>query len=201
MHAALKLVYRYRQLAGKCQAAAGLAFDEIHELAALEAFFAGDDRPDTGAGESPAPPASAGYREPRAGARGFSRESVHAEATLRAGKGSTPIEVVDLGPGGLKARCDLALVPGETVELALAPTSAGLLSYRFRAVVAWCVAAGDVRCAGFAFVGTPIELRHQAKTRGAPRTPALPHQRGRSAPAPRAPRERSPAPAPSAAAT
>lgn len=172
MHAALKLVYRYRQLFGKCESSAGLEFDEIRELAALEAFFAGDES---------APPS----RE-LGGSRLFAREAVDADAALRARDRRAPIRLLDLGPGGFACRGAFSLEPRERVELTATPSPGGILSYRFRAELAWIIPTQVGAYAGFRFLGTPLELRHSAASRSAESPPTPGARARRSELAPRA---------------
>ena len=79
---ALDRVYQYRLLLGKAASGAGLSFDEIEALTALEAAFAED-----------AHPAVDGRR--------FRREAVRLPAVVRGGKLHDAITVDDIGPGGM----------------------------------------------------------------------------------------------------
>jgi len=137
---ALDNVYQYRLLLGKCASGAGLSFDEIETLTALEAAFVGDDGP-----------SSDGRR--------FRREAVSLPAVVRGGKLHDPVNVADIGPGGLVCRSAPYAELGTAVEIVIDDVELGL-TYRFKARVQWIREDGDDYLLGFAWTGTPVLLRH-----------------------------------------
>ncbi|MBL8622067.1 MAG: PilZ domain-containing protein [Myxococcales bacterium] len=137
---ALDRVYQYRLLLGKAASGAGLTFDEIEALTALEAAFAED-----------ASPAVDGRR--------FRREHVRLPAVVRGGKLHDAITVDDIGPGGMVCgRAPYAEI-GSAVEIIIDDVELGL-TYRFKARVQWTREDGDDYLLGFAWTGTPVLLRH-----------------------------------------
>lgn len=130
-------VYRLRRLAGKCEAGHGLEMDEVHELCALEAGF------------------SPGPRDRR-----FDRRPVTGTAIARRGDRSDRVDLLDLGPGGLRCRHLPRVREGDRLELALEDAAAGL-SYRFAVRVVWVEQTDDGNVTGLAFVGTPVQMRHR----------------------------------------
>jgi hypothetical protein len=160
MHRVLKLVYRYRQLTGKCATGAGLDFDEIGELTAIEATFAGE-----------------GKRRPgdrRLGERDFVRASVELGATLHRRQFRDPVTILDLAPGGFVCEGAPFLQEADRVEVVIGAGDDEDTSYRFIAEVAW-TEDRDADCLiGFRFLGVPLEIRRLAG--GAHAAPAAPHQ-------------------------
>lgn len=137
---ALDDVYQYRLLLGKCVSGAGLSFDDIETLTALEAAFAGD-----------VGPASDGRR--------FRREAVSLPAVVRGGKLHDAVQVADIGPGGMVCSGAPYAELGTAVEIVIDDVELGL-TYRFRATVQWLREDGDDYALGFAWTGTPVLLRH-----------------------------------------
>lgn len=145
MQGALKAVYRYRQLAGKCAAGAGLDFDEIGELTAIEAAFADDG--------------SAPLDDRRIGERHFSRARVSHKATLVGRRFRDPIRILDLAPGGFVCERGPVLEAGDRAEVIVDADAKASTTYRFIAEVAWIRDRHDDCVIGFRFVGIPIEIR------------------------------------------
>ena len=149
--APLDLVYQYRLLLGKCESGAGLDFDEIEALSAIEALFtdSGDDDE---------------WRDRRR----FSRETVSLPAVVRGPRLNDPVRVVDLAPGGLVCRSAPYVEEGDLVEVVIDDEELGL-SYRFKASVSWLRDDEDDDYAvGLRFVGTPVLIhRNQPRARTA----------------------------------
>jgi hypothetical protein len=163
MLAALKLVYRYRQLAGRCETGAGLDFDEIGELTAIEASFAGETQ------------RLAGDR--RIGERDFSRAPVLLGATLYRRQFRDQVTIFDIGPGGFVCEGAPFLQEGDRVEVVVDGGAESPASYRFMAQVAWTRDRESDCVIGFRFVGIPLEIRRRARPPGnqeAARPPAVP---------------------------
>jgi hypothetical protein len=137
-------VFRYRTLVGKCELGMGLDWDEIEELAQIAHDFA--------------------PRDARTGRR-FRREAVQVEAILRGDRIHDPVQVIELGPGGLVCRRAPFIGRGERVEVML---DIGDFGYRFHAQGVWLKDDGDDYRVGLALVGMPVLLRRVA---------LCPHQR------------------------
>lgn len=137
---ALDDVYQYRLLLGKCASGAGLSFDEIETLTALEAAFAED-------------------RGPRSDGRRFRREAVSLPAVVRGGKLHDAVHVGDIGPGGMVCENAPYADVGTAVEIVIDDVELGL-TYRFKARVQWLREDGDDYALGFEWTGTPVLLRH-----------------------------------------
>jgi hypothetical protein len=137
---ALDLVYQYRQLLGKCASGAGLSFDEIETLSALEAAFLED-------------------RGPHLDGRRFRRETVSLPAVVRGGKLHDAVTVADIGPGGMVCSSAPYADEGTAVEIVIDDVELGL-TYRFKARVQWLREDGDDYTLGFEWTGTPVLLRH-----------------------------------------
>lgn len=136
---ALDDVYQYRLLLGKSASGAGLSFDEIETLVALEAAFAED--------------------APRRDERRFRRETVSIPAVVRGGKLHDAVHVADIGPGGMVCADAPYADVGTPVEIVIDDVELGL-TYRFKARVQWVREDGDDYAIGFAWTGTPVLLRH-----------------------------------------
>jgi len=137
---ALDRVYQYRLLLGKSASGAGLSFDEIEALTALEAAFAEDG-------------------SPAVDGRRFRREAVALPAVVRGGKLHDAVTVADIGPGGMVCSGAPYAEPGAGVEIVIDDVELGL-TYRFKARVQWMREDGDDYVIGFAWTGTPVLLRH-----------------------------------------
>jgi hypothetical protein len=138
MSTALELVYRYRQLAGKCDVC-GLSMDEILLMDTIESLF----------------------REGGQHARKFARERVAIDATLRGRKHTDTIRINDLAPGGLECIRAPYYEAGDEVEVVIKDEECSL-SYRFKAVVTWMREendSDDYRM-GLKFVGAPVLLSY-----------------------------------------
>jgi len=145
MSTALELVYRYRQLAGKCDMR-GLSMDEVLLMDTIESLF----------------------REGGHHARKFARERVNIEATLRGRKHTDSIKISDLAPGGLECIRAPYYERGDEVEIVIADEECSL-SYRFKAVVTWLREendSDDYRM-GMKFVGSPVLLSYASSRENA----------------------------------
>ena len=112
MGTTLELVYRYRQLLGRCDAGCGLDLDGISQLMTIEALFASDD------------PVS----------DGLVSERVSIKATLRNEVLDDRVTVVSLGPTHCVCRQTPYAEEGDTLELVIDDPTLSL-SYRFKAIV------------------------------------------------------------------
>ncbi|MEM9493614.1 MAG: hypothetical protein AAGC55_30980 [Myxococcota bacterium] len=108
----MELVYKYRQLVGRCDAGIGLDFDGIDALMTLEALFA---------------PMDPQQQEP-------DRERVSITGYLRNESLDDRVLLVSLGPNGCQCRQAPYAEEGDTVELIISDRARSL-SYRFKAVV------------------------------------------------------------------
>jgi hypothetical protein len=137
MTTALELVYRYRQLAGKCDVC-GLSMEEIDLMNTIESLFA--ER-----GSQP---------------RKFTREDVDLPATLRGRGNADPVRIENLAPGGLVCQRAPYLDEDEIVEVVIDDAECGL-SYRFKARVTWIREdhTSDDYTMGLQFLGQPVLLR------------------------------------------
>lgn len=133
------VVYRYRSLIGKCELGVGLDWDEIEEVALIEATFA---------------PTADDLRM-NAGRR-FRREAVKMTAWMRGDRINDRVDVTEIGPGGLVVRNAPYVAAGEQVELVF---DAGGTSYRFRAQGVWLKDDNDDYRVGLALIGMPVCLR------------------------------------------
>ena len=145
MHRDLKLVYRYRQLSGKCDTGAGLDFDEIGDLTAIEAAFAGEAQRRPG--------------DRRVGERDFTRVPVKLAAVLHRRQFRDAITILDIGPGGFVCEGAPHLEASELVEIIIDASEDSSISYRFMAEVAWTQDRAEDCVVGFKFVGVPVQLR------------------------------------------
>jgi hypothetical protein len=170
MRRVLKLVYRYRQLTGKCETGAGLDFDEIGELTAIEAAFAGEARRHPG--------------DRRIGDRDFVRASVEIGATLHRRQFRDPVTILDLAPGGFVCEGAPYLQEADRVEMVVPASDDGATSYRFMAEVAW-TEDRDADCLiGFRFLGVPLEIRTRPGSSESASAPADPAPATAAQPAP-----------------
>jgi hypothetical protein len=139
---ALDLLYQYRTRAGKCESGAGLDFDEIDALTAIEAVFAPDDG------------------EPRTAGRRFRRQPVDLVGMLRGDDLYDKVLVTELAPGGLVVRQAPYVDEGMMIEIVLDRPSMDL-SYRFKARVQWLREDIDDDFAlGLELVGMPVLLHY-----------------------------------------
>lgn len=128
-------VYEVRRLAAKCEAGHGLEWDEVHELNSLEAEFGHGDR-----------------------RRRFPRTGISISALVRRGERTDRVLVADIGPGGLRCFDCPRIREGDTVELQLRSDDESAI-YRFVARAAWVEQTDEGNWVGFAFVGSPIQMR------------------------------------------
>jgi hypothetical protein len=133
----LETVFEYRKLLGKCELGYGLDLDEIARVEAIERAFA--PKPD-------------GRRR-----RKFRRAPVELHATLRGDRINDPVDVIELGPGGLVCRNAPFIARGEQVEVVI---DDGDTSYRFRAQGVWLRDDGEDYRVGLQLIGMPVCLRH-----------------------------------------
>ncbi len=145
MTTTLELVFQYRQLVGSCEAGAGLSFDEIEVVSAIESLFAVEV-------ESSSPRLR--WRDrPLLGT-----QPVHLSAVLRGKKSCDSVEVVALGPEGLICRRAPYMDEGEHFEVII---ESGEHSYRFHAKVIWAEDADDGNLeVELAFTGIPVLVRY-----------------------------------------
>ena len=130
----IETVFQYRTLIGKCELGCGLEVHEIEDLAQLEHAFAASDT--------------------RSGRR-HRREQVDLEGTVRGDRINDPIDILEIGPGGLVCRKAPFIARGEQVEVVI---DDGEHSYRFRAKGVWLKDDGDDYKIGLSFVGMPVRL-------------------------------------------
>ncbi|HET6612934.1 MAG TPA: hypothetical protein VFG83_13130 [Kofleriaceae bacterium] len=143
----LEMVYRYRQLCGRCEAGLGLDMDEVMEITAIESRFsctAGGEWSDQ---------------------RQFSRTPVTLSGRLSSRRFNDPIQVTDLGPGGMVIADAPYLERGDTVEIAVGQKAG---CFRFVAEVAWIREDGPSTRTGLSLRGIPLLLRQAPKAIAAP---------------------------------
>src|SRR6185436_6511820 len=87
--------------------------------------------------------------------RRFRRQLVELTGTMRGDHINDPIDIVEMGPGGLVCRRAPFIARGEIVEVVI---DDGDKSYRFRAQGIWLREDGDDYKVGLAFVGMPVCL-------------------------------------------
>lgn len=141
MATVLELVYRYRQIMGRCEAGAGMDFDEIDALAALEAAL-------------PMPPSIQ--------ASGWSSHQIPvvARTVLRGPRLDDEVDLINLGPVGCVCRRAPYAEEGTTVELVI-QADADTVTYRFKASVTWLDDdEEDDFALGLRFVGVPVQMRY-----------------------------------------
>ena len=148
MPTVLELVYRYRQLMGRCETGAGMDFDQIDALAAVEA-------------QLPAPPAIdasdwLGHQIPTA-----------ARTVLRGPRLDDEVSLINLGPVGCVCRRAPYAEEGTTVELIIGDSRIAAC-YRFKASVAWLADDEDDFALGLRFVGVPVQMRYPASDQAPP---------------------------------
>jgi hypothetical protein len=132
------VVFQYRTLIGKCDLGVGLELDEIEQLQIIEQAFApSDDDVRTSAG------------------RKFRREMIRLDGTIRGDRINDPIDIVEMGPGGLVCRKAPFIARGEQVEIVI---DSAEHSYRFRARGVWLRDDGEDYKVGLKFVGMPVCL-------------------------------------------
>jgi hypothetical protein len=141
----VEVVFQYRTLIGKCDLGVGLDWDEIEQVTAIESAF----EPTTD------------DRRMKAGRR-FRRESTQMTALLRGDRINDPVEVVEIGPGGVVVRNAPFVAHGEQVEIVMED---GDKSYRFHAEGVWLKDDGDDYRVGLALVGMPVCLHTVAVSR------------------------------------
>jgi len=129
----LETVFHYRTLIGKCELGCGLDWDEIEHITRIEHGFA------------------AGARD----GRRFVRQLIELPATMRGDHINDPIDIAELGPGGLVCRRAPFVARGEIVEIVI---DIGERSYRFRAQGVWLKDDGEDYRVGLKFVGMPVCL-------------------------------------------
>lgn len=141
MSTTLELVYRYRQIMGRCEAGAGMDFDEIDALAEIEAQLPA--HPPIGASDWP------------------SRQIPMAARTLlRGARLDDEVHLINLGPTGCVCRRAPYADEGTTVELVIDEPGTAL-TYRFMATVTWLDDDGDDFALGLELLGVPVQMRHR----------------------------------------
>ncbi len=141
----LDLVFRYRVLKHKCDVGMGLDFEEIDELAELEASFA------------------VGADDAGADGRRFARAAQATSAIIRGVELNDRAVISDLGPGGLSCAGIPAATIGEVLDVVF--DDGGPASMRLKAQVQWVRPAADGTAAmGLAFVGAPVRIHYRRKS-------------------------------------
>ncbi|HLL23674.1 MAG TPA: PilZ domain-containing protein [Kofleriaceae bacterium] len=137
----LEVIFQYLTLVGKCELGVGLGWDEIEQVANIEALFTptAHDRQLNG--------------------RRFRREMTQLTALMRGDRIHDRVEIVELGPGGLVVRNAPYVAKGERIELVV---DEGDCSYRFRAEGVWLTDDGDDYKVGLKLVGMPVMLHKVA---------------------------------------
>lgn len=134
----VEIVFRYRTLIGKCELGVGLDWDEIELVSEIERTFApGPDDRRTSHG------------------RKFRRHAVKLEGLVRGDRINDPIEILELGPGGLVCRRAPFIARGEEVEIVIDEDDR---SYRFRARGVWLRDDGEDYRVGLQLIGMPVRL-------------------------------------------
>lgn len=144
----VEIVFQYRTLIGKCDLGMGLEWDEIEQVAAIEAAFAPTEDD-----------ARMNARAGKASGRRFRREAIKLDALLRGDRIHDRVELVEVGPGGLVVRHAPFVARGEQVELQI---DVGEKSYRFRAQGVWMKDDGEDYKVGLALIGMPVCLHKVA---------------------------------------
>lgn len=145
---ALELVYQYRHLRSKIDRGAGLSFDEIEVLGAIEECFG-------------ASPAAASALRPSQ--RRFTRAQVALTATLRVGEQTDAVDVEMIGPRGLVCRLAPYFDLGATVEVCFDLPEHNT-TYRFKTTVVSRLDDGDDYELALEFVGVPVMVRRRLRT-------------------------------------
>ena len=141
----VEVVFRYRTLLGRCDLGFGLDWDEIEQVAAIEAAFepSADDRR-------------------MKGGRRFRREPICGTALLRGDRINDRVDLIEIGPGGVVVRNAPFVAHGEQVEIVM---DEGDRSYRFRAQGVWLKDDGDDYRVGLELIGMPVCLHKVATSR------------------------------------
>lgn len=129
----VETIFQYRTLIGKCDLGCGLELDEIDLVMRIEDAFASD----------------------RKDGRRFRRQVVELAGIMRGDQINDPVQILEIGPGGLVCRHAPFVARGEIVEIVIED---GDNSYRFRARGVWLRDDGDDYRVGLAFVGMPVCL-------------------------------------------
>jgi hypothetical protein len=138
----VEIVFQYRTLLGKCDLGVGLDWEEIEQVAAIEAAFA----------------PSEDDRRMKHGRR-FRREATKLTALMRGDRIHDRVEIVEVGPGGFVVRHAPFVARGEQVEIQV---DDGDQSFRFRARGVWMKDDGDDYKVGLALIGMPVCLNRVA---------------------------------------
>ncbi len=141
----VEIIFQYRTLVGKCDLGVGLDWDEIEQVAAIEAAFA----------------PSEDDRRMKSG-RKFRREATTQDVLIRGDRIHDRVELVEVGPGGFVVRHAPFVARGEQIEIQI---DEGELSYRFRAQGVWMKDDGDDYKVGLALIGMPVCLHKVAVSR------------------------------------
>lgn|GEM_PF-3210096 len=146
MNTLLELVYKYRQLLGKCSTGAGLSMGEVETLSTIESLFGRhSDRGDTDLWTCQ---------------RRFVRENVDLHGKLRSRGMTDTIEVINIDPNGMVCSGAPYVEEGTTVELVFEDDEL-MITYRFKATVKWRRdAESDNYELGLQLVGVPLMIRH-----------------------------------------
>lgn len=149
MNTLLELVYKYRQLQGKCSMGAGLTMDEIETVSTIEGLFGRHAERGTDLWQCQ---------------RTFVREDVDIDAQMRSGKAiMDDVRIINLDPSGMVCRSAPYVDEGTTIELMFHDHEL-LITYRFKAIVKWLRDdTEDNFELGLHLVGVPLLIRHGIK--------------------------------------
>lgn len=144
----LHSVYEYRKLLSQQQLLGGrLAEPSRRRLAELEARLS-----------------SRATSVPGAPRRRFARASTQINATLKAGGRVHPVQIVNLGAGGMCVEPAPALRGGERAVVRVASSVTGR-EYRYPVEARWVRGSGETSTMGLPFVGAPLLVVHDVEVR------------------------------------
>ena len=133
MSGIIDTIYEIRCLLSKLEEGQGLGMGEVHELEALEATLKSDQE-----------------------GRRYRRLDMRISAMLKRGEQHTLVQVLDLGPGGMRFKGGRKIQAGETLELHLREDEK--VSYRFRAQASWVREQDDELTVGVRFIGNALRM-------------------------------------------
>lgn len=133
----LEAVFEYRTLIGKCELGYGLELSEIARVEQIEREYA--------------------PKGERRHGRRFRRAAVTIDAVIRGDRIHDPVQIVELGPGGLVIRRAPFIARGEEVEIMI---EYGQYSFRFKAQGVWLKEDGEDYKVGLALIGMPVCLHN-----------------------------------------
>jgi hypothetical protein len=83
---------------------------------------------------------------------------VRLPATIQIGKRVEPVDVVDLGGGGVRVEPAPVLAPGQCATIRIVSVETGCM-YVYTVEAKWCDRSASRSTMGMPFVGTPKQLR------------------------------------------